>query len=270
MARQRWHTMTQLLHKELTYYLRGLGFRIHKVLGGGHPEKYYETAVVAGLEVDRVPFLHQHTFSITYRNQQVGQYRPDFTLADGAVQLDLKATPQITLLHKAQLLSYLAVTKAELGFIMNVGARSMQYERLPNFLSSRQRSPIQRPLDPNLLYPELTRQVLDALYTVHFALGPGFWHKVYRGATRIELRHLGVPFVFLRELPLIYAGQVIGMRPTRLIVVDQKLLLATVALEQITATHTEKLRWAQRETGCQLAILANFAPSQLDVRFLRL
>lgn len=120
----------------------------------------------------------------------------------------------ITTLHKAQLLSYLAVTQAELGFIVNFGARSMQYERLPNFLSSRERSPTQRPVDPSLLYFALTKQVLDALYTVHFAIGTGFWHMVYRRATRIELRHLGVPFVYLRELPLTYAGQVIGMRPT--------------------------------------------------------
>lgn len=239
-------------------------------MGGGHPEAPYETAVAAGLEADHVPYLRQHTYFIYYRNQQIGQYRPDFTLANGAVQLDLKATPQITSLHKAQLLSYLAVTNAELGFIMNFGARSMQYERLPNFLSSRQRSPIQRPLDPTLLYSELTKRVLDALYTVHFTLGTGFWHKVYRRATRIELAQVGVPSIFLRELPLTYAGQVIGMRPTRLMVVDQKVLLATVALDQITATHTEKLRWAQRETGCRLAILANFAPTQLDVRFLRM
>ena len=261
--------MTQLLHKDLTYYLRGLGFRIHKALGGGHPEKHYETAVIAGLEADHVPFFNQQTYWITYRNQQIGQYRPDFTLADGALQLDLKATPLITALHKAQLLSYLAVTQAELGFIMNFGASSMQYERLPNFLSSRQRSPVRRPVDPKLLYPELTNQVLDALYTVHFTLGTGFWHKVYRRATRIELAEVGARFVFLNELPLTYAGQLIAMRPTRLLLVEQKVLVATVALDRITATHTEKLRWAQQVTGCRLAILANFAPTQLDVRFLR-
>lgn len=84
-----------------------------------------------------------------------------------------------------------------------------------------------------------------------------------------SLTHTGVPFTFLRELPLSYAGQVLGMRPTRLLLVDRKVLLATVALDRVTASHTDKLRWAQRETGCQLAMLANFAPSQLDVRFLR-
>ena len=171
--------MAHLLHSDLTYYLRGLGFRIHKTLGGGHPEANYETAVAVGLETDRVPFLRQPTYTVQYRNQQVGEYRPDFTLADGAVQLDLKATPQIALLHKAQMLSYLAVTQAELGLIMNFGARSMQYDRLPNFLSSRQRTPVQRAPDERLIHFALTKQVLDALYTVHFVLGPGFLHQVY-------------------------------------------------------------------------------------------
>lgn len=193
--------MTHLLHKELTYYLRGLGFRIHKALGGGHPEANYETAVAAGLDADHVPYLRQHTYHIYYRNQPIGEYCPDFTLANGALQLDLKATPQITSLHKAQLLSSLAVASAELSFIMNFGARSMQYERLPNFLSSRERSPLQRPLDPKLLHPALTKQVLDALYTVYVTLGTGFWHKVYRRATCIELAEVGGRSSFCANCP---------------------------------------------------------------------
>lgn len=261
--------MTQLLHSELTYYLRGLGFRIHKALGGGHPEAFYETAVAAGLAADGVPFLRQPTYFVAYLNQQVGTYRPDFTVAEGAIQLDLKAKPQITVLDKAQMLSYLAVTKAELGLLMNFGGRSMQYERLPNFLGSRQRIQVVRPIDPTLIHFELTKQVLDALYIVHFALGPGFLHPVYRHAARIELALAGLNVTYLKELPLRYAGEFIGMQGTHLFMVDQRLLLATVALAQITATHTERLRWALRETDCQLGLIANFHPSPLDVRFLR-
>ena len=62
----------------------------------------------------------------------------------------------------------------------------------------------------------------------------------------------------------------IDRRPTRLFVVEQKLLVATVALAQITSKHTERLRWAQRETGCPLGLIANFYPSALDLRFYRL
>jgi GxxExxY protein len=262
--------MTQLLHRELTYYLRGLGFRIHKVLGGGHPESNYEAAMVAGLEADHIPFRHQSKYYVYYRNQQVGEYRPDFTLADGALQLDLKATPRILALHKAQLLSYLAVTQAELGLIMNFGAGSMQYERLPNFLEGRPR--VALPITPNehWLYFALTRQVLDALYAVHGTLGPGFLHQVYRRATRIELAHQGLAFTYVQELPVRYNGQVLDTRPTRLFIVEQKLLVATVALAQIKPTHSERLRWAQRETGCPLGLIANFYPSALDIRFYRL
>lgn len=263
--------MTHLLHGELTYYLRGLGFRIHKKLGGGHPESNYEAAMVAGLEADHMAFRHQPTYYVYYRNQQVGAYRPDFTLADGALQLDLKATPLILPLHKAQLLSYLAVTQAELGLIMNFGAGSMQYDRLPNFLAGRARVAVPT-IMPNkhLLHFDLTRHVLDTLYAVHSALGPGFLHQIYRRATYIELAQQGVAFTYLKELPVYYGGQVIDRRPTRLFVVEQKLLVATVALAQITPKHTEKLRWAQREMGCPLGLIANFYPSALDLRFYRL
>ncbi len=99
---------TQLLHQELTYYLRGLGFQIHTALGGGHQEAEYEAALAYALDQDRVPFLRQPTFAVTYRDRQVGEYRPDLLLANGAVLLELKATPAIASLHKAQTLSYLA------------------------------------------------------------------------------------------------------------------------------------------------------------------
>ncbi len=67
--------MPALLHADLTYYLRGVGFKIHKQLRGGHNEIDYENALVAALEKDSVSFLHQPVYRVEYRNQQVGEYR---------------------------------------------------------------------------------------------------------------------------------------------------------------------------------------------------
>lgn len=261
--------MTKLLHGELTYYLRGVGFQIHNELGGGHAEADYENALAATLEADAIPFQRQPLYYVYYRHQQIGEYRPDMTLADGALQVDLKATTTIAPLHKAQLLSYLAVTNAELGLIMNFGAASMQYARLPNFLHQRQRHLVKLPVDKTLIHFELTTQVLDALYAVHFVLGPGFFQQVYRRAARIEFTQIGLNFTYLKELPLRYNGQIIATRPTRLFHIEQKLLVAAVALIQITPAYTEKMRWAMHTTGSHLGLIANFYPSQLDVRFLR-
>lgn len=260
--------MAELLHADLTYYLRGAGFHIQNKLGSGHDEKDYEQALVYKLEADGVAFQRQARYTLTYRGKQIGEYYPDLTLADGKVQLDLKAAPSITGLHKAQLLSYLAVTGAELGFLMNFGAASMQYERLPNFLSNRQRKPASSP-PQGLLYPELTTPLLQALHRVYFTLGPGFLHQIYRRATRIELREAGLNFAYVKELPLAYAGQVIATKATRLFWVEEKLLVATVAFRQILPAHEDKLRWAMRTLDCPLGLIANFYPTQLGVHFLR-
>ncbi len=262
--------MTELLHADLTYRLRGIGFQIHNALGGGHPEKNYDTALAIAFEAAGIPFLQQPTYLVHYRNQQVGKYRPDYTLANGAVQLDLKAAPAIQPIHQAQLLSYLAVTEAQLGFIMNFGASSMQFARFPNFLQERRREPPQFVPDHRLLHFDVSKSILDALYTVHSTLGPGFFHHIYRQATRIELSHVGLNATYFKELPLRYAGEVIDMRPTRLFFVEQKILLATDALRQVQAQHTEKFRWAMREVDCQLGLIANFYPSRLETRFLQI
>jgi len=262
--------MTKLLHADLTYRLRGIGFQIHNELGPGHNEADYETALEYGMVSESIPFLRQPVYQINYRGHQVGEYRPDMVLADGAVILDLKATAKIEPLHQAQVLSYLAVTNAQLGLIMNFGAASLQVERFPNFLANRQ--PQQNLVTPPIdgLYPELTRRLLDSLFTVQRSVGPGFLHQIYRRATRIELSHNQINHIYLKELPLRFQGQTITQKETRLFWIEERILLATVAMAQVTHLHTEKLRWAMRETGCQLGLIANFYPSQLEVRFIRL
>lgn len=261
--------MANLLHNELTYYLRGVGFQIHNALRGGHDEIDYENALVYALETDGVSFLRQPIYRIDYRDQQVGEYRPDLVLAEGKVIAELKAVASIEALHKAQGISYLAVTKAELALIMNFGNVAMQYERLPNFLREhlRQNKEIRPPVD--LLYPELTKTILDALFIVHRTLGPGFLHQVYRRATRIELAQFGLNFSYLKELPLRYRGQIIAQKETRLFHIEHKIVLATIAVSLVSPGLTEKLRWAMGETGAQLGIVANFYPSQLALHFVR-
>jgi len=261
--------MTNLFHAELTYYLRGIGFQIHNALRGGHDEIDYENALAYALESDGVPFLRQPVYRIDYRDQQVGEYRPDLVLAEGKVIAELKAVDRIEPVHKAQGISYLAVTKAELALLMNFGNVSMQYERLPNFLHKQQRQSKTLSAPVNGLYPELTKTILDALFIVHRTPGPGFLHQVYRRATLIELAQLGLNFSYLKELPLRYRGQIIAQKEMRLFYIEQKVILATIAVAQLSPGVTEKLRWAMGETDVQLGIVANFYPTQLAFHFMR-
>jgi len=261
--------MTTLLYSKLTYYLCGLGYHIHNELGAGHAEADYETALVFSLDADGIAYQQQPIYRLDYRGCQIGEYRPDIILAEGKVLLELKATASIAPLHRAQTLSYLKVIGSELGLIMNFGASSMQYARLPNFTADRS-GQSERPKTPaDLLYPQESRTILDALQNVHATLGPGFLHQVYRRATRIELAERNLAATYLKELPLRFRNIEVGTKPVRLFCVEDKILLATVAVQQINSRHTEKMRWALGVTGCKLGLIANFYPSSLDFRFLR-
>jgi len=261
--------MSGLIYAEFVYYLQGLGFRIHNALKGGHDEQAYEEAVVWLLAKDNVPFQRQPIYYVTYKGQQVGKYRPDLIAGEEPTLLELKATPEILPIHDAQALSYLAVTQLKLALIMNFGGAAMQYKRLPNFLDRRQPFRWQATPTTTLLYPELTNTLLATLHEVHYTLGPGFLHSVYRRATYIELGHQGVQFQYIKELPLRFEDHLLGLKPTRLFWIEQKLLLAAFALQEITSLHLEKLRWAMQEMECRLGLIANFYPSKLEIRIVR-
>lgn len=263
--------MSELLHAELTYRLRGLAFRIHNELRGGHEEAVYETAVAYALEAEAIPFQEQPVHRIDYRGQQVGEYRPDFMLEGGKLLLELKAAPVIQPLYKAQTISYLGVTHAELGLIMNFGATSMQFERVPNFLGNRIVEATAPPISESvgLLFPELCNSVINAMTHVQFTLGPGFLHQVYRRAARIELAHRDFRFDYLKQLPLFFNGHLITMTPSRVLLINNKLLLATVALRTISSKETERMRWAMDVTKTQLGMIVNFFGTKLNVHFVR-
>lgn len=261
--------MSNLLHADLTYKLRGIGFRIHSALGPGHLEEDYERALLWALQNEGIPFENQPDISIDYKGWQVGLYRPDLTFVDRALIVDLKATTQIEALHKAQVLSYLRVTDAELGMIMNFGGASMQFERLPNFMGNRQPASYPLNIGEGFLFPKLTNQIIDALQMVHVTLGPGFLHQVYRRAARREMMLRLINFDYIKELPLRFEQCEIRQRPTRLFHIEQKLLVATVALRSVGEEHLATLRWAMKQLDCQLGLIANFYPTELEVRFAR-
>lgn len=261
--------MSTLLHAELTYALRGIGFRIYNALGPGHPEKDYDQAVQVALQSDGIDFESQPVFRIDYKDWQVGEYRPDFTFANNAVVVDLKVAPTIEPLHKGQVLSYVKVIGAELGMIMNFGGPSMEFERLPNFMDGRNFDQKVSPPE-GILYPELTNQLIDLLLEVHSTLGPGFLHQIYRRATRRELDLRMINYDVIKELPLLFEGHQISMRETRLFHIEQKVLLATFALRKVEESHLQKLRWAMKQLNCRLGLIANFHPTHLEIRFARL
>jgi len=252
--------MSNLIHERLSYAVRGVLFDVHNKLGPGLREEYYRDAIALGLEARGIRCQAEKAFEVYYEEERVGLYYVDLWVEDGKILLELKVAPAVEPLHKGQALAYLKVTNADLAFVVNFGSPSLEIERLPNFL--RDRRPEfewqRQPPATDLLHAELVNQIQEACHRVHWVLGPGFLHQVYRRATMIELHHVGLDYEYIKRLPVEYQGHLLGYQDVRLILVEGKLPLATFALRAEDEALRGRLNAALRRLHLPLGLLANF------------
>jgi GxxExxY protein len=263
--------MSKLVHPELSYQVRGMLFDVYNVLGPMLKEEYYRDAIAIGLEKLGVACATEKDFQVYYEGERVGLYYVDVWIDGGKLLLELKVAPTIEPIHKAQAISYLKVTDADLAIVANFGGPSLEDERLPNFLHDRQPEFTwqPKPFAQGLLYPDLVNAIQRACHRVHFTLGPGFLHQVYRRATMIELRRSGLRYDYLKRLPVEYGGELLGYQDVRLIQVDDKVLLAVFALREADDAIAVQLKTCARRLGLKLGLLANFYDTRLAVKSVR-
>lgn len=265
-------TGDKLLHADLTYAIRGVLFDVGNHLEPGLPEKYYQEAVSIGLAKRNLRHTLEDEFHVMYRDVEVGRYYCD-VVVENKVVIELKVVSALTNLHRAQLLSYLRVTGADVGLLANFGASKVDIERYAGFYA--QQRPAfawqpQTPDDAHLLHPELVGSMYECLHRVHYELGPGFFHHVYRRAVQIELSEQLIPYVFVREIPVIYEGEQIGIQTCRLLLVDEKVIVAAFAVRGMTEVFEVKMKRYLNYFGKSLGILANFHGERLDVKLVRI
>lgn len=258
--------MSGLVHPELSYEVRGVLFDVYNALGPMLKEAYYEEAIVLGLRRRGVACESEKAFEVYYAGERVGLYCVDVWIEGGKIVLEIKVAPAILPLHKAQAISYLKVTDADLAIVVSYGGPSLEDERLPNYVRDRQPQFVwhPRPVAQRLLYPDLVNAIQRACHRVHFTLGPGFLHQVYRRATMIELRRSGLDYHYVKQLPVEYKGQLLGYQDVCLILVEGKVLLATFALRHQEAL-VERLKAHLRRLDLKLGLLANFYDTRLTI-----
>lgn len=264
--------MAKLIHPELSYAVRGVMLHVYNALGPMLPELYYERAIAFGLEKRQIQVVSQKGFEVFYEGCRVGLYFPDLWVEDGKLLLELKVAPEIENMHKAQAISYLKVTGADLAIVANFGAESLQDVRLPNYVSGTEQviKWASRSKQEAWLFPELSEVICKVCYKVHALLGTGFLHQVYRRAAMVELRANDIGFAYVKRLPVWYDGISLGMHDTRLIVVEEKVALAVFALREGEETAVIRLRTLMKQLGLRLGFLANFYGTTLRMTPVRI
>lgn len=260
--------MPEIIYPELSYQVQGALYDVYNALRYQDlSENGWEKALMIALAGRNVPAQQQAEFELRYKGYRIGRFFTDI-VADEKLILELKVRDRLLPIDVAQVLNYLKVTGLRLGILVNFGKNGIEIQRIPNFLDQR---PTERPqtqvLAPtgDLLYEELSGAVRAILYEVHGEIGPGFMHMHYRRATQIELRRHDIPYEVKKEIAVHFRGQPIETRETRLLIVDEKVLLAPIAALAVTPMLKARFHQYLQLLGLKLGLIANFHTPSLEI-----
>lgn len=120
-----------LLHKELSYKVRGAALEVKRNYGPGHKEKLYQMAFAEELDFRGVKYEREKPIKIysPKTGKLMGVYQPDFLVEDKII-VELKALEQMPRIMVNKLYSYLRNSKYELGLLINFGSNGVDIRRL--------------------------------------------------------------------------------------------------------------------------------------------
>jgi GxxExxY protein len=122
--------MTELIYKEEVFKLVGFCMEIHCGLGKGHDEVIYKDAFVVELSRAKIEFDRERAYEINYKGIILPHlYRADFVVWN-KILFEAKSVDKLSEVHVKQVLNYLAVSKLELGLLVNFGADSLEWRRV--------------------------------------------------------------------------------------------------------------------------------------------
>jgi GxxExxY protein len=265
--------MTELIYADLTYNVRGAFFELHNQLRHFElSEAGWEKALMIALQDRDIAAKQQVEYELRYKGYRIGRFFID-VLVDGKLLLELKVEAALLPIDEAQVITYLKVTGLKLGILVNFEGKKLEIKRIPNFVSERSAQPVQDAFDASSsqwLYPALIGEVRSVLYEVHNELGSGFMHMHYRRATQVELRLRQTPYEVKKEITIRFHGQPIETREVRLLIVDNKVLLAPIAVREISPRLKERFRQYLKLLGLEIGLIANFHALSLEIETMRI
>lgn len=119
-----------LLHKDLSYQIRGCAIEVRKNYGPGHKEIVYQNAYQEELDERKISYERELSIKIysIKTGRTIGSYRPDFVI-DGKAIVEMKALRVIPKTEIDTFYNYLRNSKYELGFLINFGGEKLTIKR---------------------------------------------------------------------------------------------------------------------------------------------
>ena len=116
----------QMNLNKLSNTIIGAAIEVHQILGPGLLESAYEECLCKELGLRDLSIERQKPLPLEYKGDKLDcGYRLD-VVVEQAIIIELKACKEIEPIHKAQLLTYLKLSKLSLGLLLNFNVPLMR------------------------------------------------------------------------------------------------------------------------------------------------
>ena len=115
----------------------------------------------------------------------------------------------------------------------------------------------------NILYKDLSYQIIGLAMEVHRKLGYGFLEKVYENSLMILFRREGIRSEQQYPIKVYFEGEVVGNYVADILIED-KIVIELKCVEKINNIHKAQALNYLKATRIRLAIILNFAKDKLQ------
>ena len=125
--------MMDLICKEEAYQILGAAMAVHRELGCGFSEKVYQDALEIEFQERHISYLREQPLHAFYHGIELNsEFKPDF-ICFNKVVVELKAVNELDDINRSQVINYTKLADVDLGLLINFRAKTLEYERFPNF-----------------------------------------------------------------------------------------------------------------------------------------
>jgi GxxExxY protein len=121
----------KIIHKELSYRIYGILFKVQNTLGRYKNEKQYGDYFEFLLKKDGLPYVREARLESSFVGEKEGRNICDFII-DGKIIVELKAVDMLTNDYYFQVKRYLSTSGLLLGILVNFRQRYLSPRRVLN------------------------------------------------------------------------------------------------------------------------------------------
>ena len=126
-----------LRDRELSDRVIGAAIEVHRSLGPGFLESFYEEALCIARSLRGTGCEHHYPVTVLYRDQEIGSHRLD-PLIEGRLVVELKTVQEIDPIHFSVVRSFVKACNASSAITMNFHSMPLTIKRVGTepFISS--------------------------------------------------------------------------------------------------------------------------------------